>query len=187
MSSELLHPVIQRKLDMFQFTQWLSQTSISMTIQTHLWIIPLIQSIHIVAISVVLGSAFMIGLRILGLAASDQSLLETFGRFSPPLFGALCVAVVTGILMVIGEPERDLLSFSFWAKMSLLAAATVTMAGFQIAAGRNEHHWEEVVIHRWSTKSMAILILLFWAGVTILGRLIAYDSIWGAWSHVPRD
>jgi hypothetical protein len=172
---------------MFQFSQWLSQTSISIAIDTHLWVIPLIQSIHIVAIAVLLGSVFMIGLRILGFAGSDQTILETVGRFSPPLFGALCVAVVTGVFMVVGEPTRDLLSFSFWAKMSLLATATITMAAFKVAVARNGVRWEEVLVNRWTTKSVAIVMLLIWAGITVLGRLIAYDSIWGTWSRVPRD
>lgn len=172
---------------MLQFTQWLSQTGFSLAIQTHLWVIPLIQSIHIVAISVVLGSAFMVGLRILGLAGSDQTLLDTVSRFAPPFFGGLAVAVLTGTLMVIGEPMRDLMSFSFWAKMSLLATATITMALFKVAVGRDAARWENVLVNRWSTKSMAILMLLIWAGVTVLGQLIAYDSIWGAWSRVPKD
>jgi hypothetical protein len=177
----------QRKPDMFRFTEWLSQTSISLAIQTHLWIIPLIQSIHIVAIGIVMGSVLMIGLRILGLAGLDQTILETVSRFAPPLYGALCVAVVTGIFMVMGEPARDLMSFSFWAKMTLLAAATITLAAFKLAVGRNAHRWQEVLVNRWTTKSVAILMLLIWAGITVLGRLIAYDSIWGAWSHVPKD
>jgi hypothetical protein len=172
---------------MFRFTQWLSQTSISIWIQNTLWVIPLIQSIHIVAIAVVMGSAFMIGFRILGLAGSDQTILETVDRFAPPLFGALCVAVLTGLFMVVGEPERDLLSFSFWAKMSLLATATITMALFKFAVTRDERRWKDVLVNRWSTKSVAVVMLLVWVGITVLGRLIAYDSIWGALSKVPKD
>jgi hypothetical protein len=172
---------------MLHFCQWLSQTWISLAIQTHLWVIPLVQSIHILAVGVVLGSVFMIGMRILGVAGSDQTVLETVGRFVPPLFAALCVAVVTGAFMVVGEPERDLMSFSFWLKMSLLATATITMAAFKMAVGRNQRRWEEIFVNRWTTKSVAIVMLLIWAGITILGRLIAYDSIWGAWSRVPKD
>src|ERR1700732_158751 len=115
---------------MMQFAQWLSQTSVSIAIQTHTWIIPTLQSIHIVAIGVIFSSVFMIALRILGSAGSDQTLLETFGRFGPPLSAALCVTVATGAFQVMGEPERELLSFSFWLKMSLLAAATITAAMF---------------------------------------------------------
>ena len=58
--------------------------------------------------------------------------------------------------MVLGEPTRDLMSTSFWLKMSLLAAATITMAVFKMAVGRNERRWEEVLLKRWTTKSVAI-------------------------------
>ena len=86
-------------LTVVAFTQWLSQTPMSLAIQTHEWAIPSIQSIHIVAIGIVLTSVFMMDLRILGWAGRDQSLLETAARFGPWLSGALCVLLATGLLM----------------------------------------------------------------------------------------
>ena len=94
---------------MIHFTEWLSHTWLSLAIQTHEWIIPTIQSIHIVAIGVVLASVFMIDLRVLGWAGRDQSLLETTARFGPWLSGSLCVLLATGIFMIIGEPGREFL------------------------------------------------------------------------------
>ena len=91
---------------MTQFAQWLSQTSFSLAIQTHEWVIPTVQSIHIVAIGVVLTSVFMIDLRVLGYAGRDQTLVQTTARFGPWLSWALVVLLVTGGLMVIGEPMR---------------------------------------------------------------------------------
>jgi hypothetical protein len=88
--------------------------------------------------------------------------------------------------MVIGEPARELLAFSFWLKMFLVAIGTVVAAAFQIALRRNELHWEKSLIHRWSIKSFAILTLLIWLGIVILGRLIAYDHVWGSWSLSPK-
>ena len=105
---------------MIQFTDWLSQTWISLAIQTHEWIIPTVQSIHIVAIGLALMSAFMIAFRVLGWTAPDQTLADTTARFWPWLVGALIVLLVTGTLMVIGEPARELLAFSFWLKMALV-------------------------------------------------------------------
>src|SRR6266545_8202644 len=100
---------------MQEFAEWLSQTSLSILIQTHnAWVIPTIQSIHIVAIGVVLTSVLMIDLRILGWAGHDQTLRETTNRFGPWLSWALLVLLATGVLMVVGEPKRELLSFSFW-------------------------------------------------------------------------
>ena len=171
---------------MNRFAEWLSQTSLSLAIQTHEWVIPTIQSIHIVAIGVVLASVFMIDLRILGWAERDQTLIETTARFGPWLSGALGVLLVTGGLMVIGEPARELLAFSFWLKMCLVAIGTAIAAAFQITLRRNEHHWEKSLVNRWSVKSLAILTLLIWVSIVILGRLIAYDHVWGSWSRSPK-
>lgn len=171
---------------MIQFTEWLSQTSFSLAIQTHEWVVPTIQSIHIVAIGVVLASVFMIVLRVLGWAGRDQSLMETTGRFGPWLSGALCVMLATGILMVVGEPARELLAFSFWLKMFLVAVGTLIAAVFQMAVRRNEVWWESSIVKRRSTKSLAIFTLLIWVAIVILGRLIAYDHVWGSWSHAPK-
>jgi hypothetical protein len=167
------------------FAAWLSQTSLSIAIQSHEWIIPTVQSIHIVAIGVALASVFMIDLRILGLAGQDQPLIEVSDRFHPWLSGALCVLLATGIVMVIGEPARELLAFSFWSKMSLVAIGTAVAASFRIALRRDHHYWEESS-GRWSIKSLALLTLLLWLGVVILGRLIAYDHVWGSWSLSPK-
>jgi len=169
-----------------QSIEWLSRTPLSLAIQTHPAVVPTIQSVHIVAIGVVVASVFMIDLRVLGWAGRDQTLLETVGRFGPWLSWALGVLLVTGALMVIGEPARELLSFSFWLKMCLVAIGTLIAAAFQITLRRNERRWEDSLVTRRTTKSLAIATLLIWVCIIILGRLIAYDHVWGAWSLAPK-
>jgi Ca2+/Na+ antiporter len=170
-----------------QFAEWLSTTSPSVFIQNHNgWVIPTIQSIHIVGIGVVLGSAFMIYLRILGWAGMDQTLRETTSRFAPWLTGGLWLMLATGILMVVGEPVRELVTFSFWLKMSLVAVITLIAVVFQRSLRRNERQWEETLINRGSIKGLAILTFLIWACIIVLGRLIAYDHVWGSWSPATK-
>ena len=166
--------------------EWLSQTPLSLAIQTRDWVVPTIQSVHIAAIGIVVASVFMIDLRVLGWAGRDQTLVETVDRFGPWLSWALAVLLVTGALMVVGEPARELLSFSFWLKMGLVALGTAIAVAFQIALRRNQQRWEESLVKRRTTQSLAILTLLIWAGIIVLGRLIAYDHIWGAWSLAPK-
>ena len=73
---------------MNRFAEWLTTTSLSLFIQNHeSWLIPAIQSIHIIGIAVVIGSVFMIVLRILGWAGTDQTLRQTTDRFGPWLTG----------------------------------------------------------------------------------------------------
>ena len=170
---------------MNDFAQWLAGTQLSLAIQVHLWVIPTIQSIHIVGIGVVLASVFMIDLRIFGWAGRDQTLVQTTRRFGPWLWAALVVLLITGVLMVIGEPVRELMSLSFWLKMSLLLIGIVVATLFQIVLRSNDRNWEEEFIRRWTTKSLAILTFLVWCSIIVLGRLIAYDHVWGSWSMRP--
>lgn len=177
---------------MKHFAEWLSTTFLSVFIQTHnSWVVPTIQSIHIVGIGVVLGSVFMICLRILGWAGMDQTLRQITRRFGPWLTGALFLMLVTGILMVIGEPGRELVNFSFWLKMFLVAVSTSIAAIFQITVRKREQQWEETLVNRRSIKGLAIkglaiLAFLIWACIIILGRLIAYDHVWGSWSPATK-
>jgi hypothetical protein len=76
------------------------------------------------------------------------------------------VLFLTGVLMIVGEPPRELLAVSFWMKMALIA--------FGVAA--------HVTLRRRPGKTLAAATLGVWVCVIVLGRLIAYDYVWGSWS-----
>ena len=169
---------------MKSFAEWLSTTALSIFLQNHnSWAIPTIQSIHIVGIAIVLGSVLMIDLRILGWAGMDQTLRQTTNRFSPWLTNALWLMLATGILMVIGEPVRELITFSFWLKMFLVVVGALSAIVFQRAVRNHEESMEK----RGSMKFLAILTFLMWTFIIVLGRLIAYDHVWGAWSPAAKQ
>ena len=172
---------------MSQFAERLAQTSLSVAIQTHEWVIPTIQAIHIVLIGVVLGSVLMITLRILGSAGRDQTLAQTTARFGPWLSWALVALLVTGLLMVIGEPARELLAFSFWLKLTLVAIGTAVALAFKRSLRRHETLWETGLVNQTRIRAFAVVTLLIWICVVILGRLIAYDHVWGSWSAALKS
>ena len=171
---------------MKQFALWLATTPPSVFIQEHnSWAIPVIQSIHIVGIALVMGSVLMIDLRILGWAWADETLTETTRRFGPWLTGALWLLLATGILMVIGEPVRELVTFSFWVKMALVAVGALTAAVFRRRV--RGPRADDRLVHLRSIKPLAVLTFLVWVCIIVLGRLIAYDHVWGAWSPAARQ
>src|SRR6185503_20802610 len=121
-----------------------ASTPPSVFIQEHnAWTIPAIQTVHIVGIALVMGSVLMIDLRILGLAWTEQTLHQTTRRFGPWLTGSLWLLLATGVLMVIGEPVRELVTFSFWMKMTLVAVGAVVAVMFQRILRRHEPQWED--------------------------------------------
>jgi len=170
-----------------QFALWLASTPRSVFIQEHnAWAVPAIQSVHIVGIALIMGSVLMIDLRILGLAWTDRTLQQTTNRFGPWLTGSLWVLLATGLLMVVGEPVRELVSFSFWLKMALVALGALVAVSFQRALRRHDQQWERTVAQGSSLKLLAVVTFFVWIGVIFLGRLIAYDHVWGSWSPAKR-
>lgn len=168
---------------MKSFAEWLSTTSLSVFFQDqYSWFIPAVQSVHIVAIAMLIGSVLMINLRLLKLAGTDQTLRQTANRFGPWLTAALCVLLASGVLLVIGEPVRELVTFSFWFKMLLVAVGTIIAAVLRVRLNRQG----ETIADSRSIHFLAILTLLVWIGVIFLGRLIAYDHIWGSWSPAEK-
>jgi hypothetical protein len=166
-----------------QFALWLSATPPSVFIQVHnAWTIPALQAIHIVGITLVMGSALMIDLRILGWAGRDQTVRQTASRFGPWLVGALWLMLATGGLMVIGQPTRELMSFSFRLKMALVATGAIVGVIVVRTLRRREQEAGDRLVSQASVRALAIVTFLAWVCVIMLGRLIAYDHVWGAWS-----
>ena len=162
---------------MTQFSDWLAQTNASMTIQQQLWIIPLVQTIHILAIAVVLSSVGMIDLKILGLAGGNQTMTETARRFTPWIWTGLAVLLLSGLILIVGEPVRELGVSVFWVKMGLLLVAVASTAAFQLSLRRRVAFWEECEQTRWLINAFAITVFAVWCAIAVAGRWIAYAQL----------
>ena len=172
---------------MNSFAEWLSATIPSVYIQTHeAWMLPVIQSLHITGIGIAVGSALMITLRLLGWVGTDQTLLANQRRFGPWLTGALYLLLASGSLLILAEPIRELITFSFWLKMACVAVMVVVFAVFQASVRKHGPQWEQTLSKRRSIRVAAVLTFVLWGCIIILGRLIAYDHIWGHLSPATK-
>jgi hypothetical protein len=169
------------------FAVWLSTTGPSVFIQMHEgWMIPVIQSLHIIGIGIAVGSVLMLGLRVLGWAGMDQSVRETQARFGPWLSAALCLLLASGGLLVLAEPVRELVTFSFWLKMGCVALLAGVVIAFQLSIGRHGQQWEQALVRHIGVRLTALLVFVVLGGIILLGRLIAYDHIWGHLSPATK-
>jgi Family of unknown function (DUF6644) len=146
----------------------------SHTIQTINWIVPAVQTLHILAIAAVMSSVLMINLRLVGALGRDQPLPRFSARFLPVIWWALPVLLITGAIMVIGEPMRSLENVVFQLKMCLVLAAIAITLGFQAPLKRNPAFWERTASRRGGALTMAVVSLALWVSIVFAGRWIAY-------------
>jgi hypothetical protein len=161
-----------RSLD--SFCNWLAATSVSQTIQTIDWIIPAVQTIHILAVAAVVTSALMINLRLLGIRRNDQSVAGVAQRFLPFIWWPLPALLATGAVLIVAEPARALENPVFLLKMALLLAAAGVTLACQLPIRRNATFWELSSGRRRAAKLVALASIPLWIAIVCAGRWIAY-------------
>ncbi len=156
------------------FANWLGGTSLTAAVAGHFWVVPAVQTIHILAVAAVLISVALINLRILGVLDRGEPVTAVLDRYLRPIGFGLILLAITGFLLIAGEPTRAIFRTIFWLKMGLIIAAalltwshrrafTVNGGGAATGIGR---------------KGIALLALLLWLGVIVAGRWIAYVEAW---------
>src|SRR6476661_1872691 len=119
-------------LTLNEICRWIDHTALSQSIQAAGWVVPTVQTIHILAVAVVASSALLIDLRLIGLFWADRPLKVISARFLPLVWWPLLVLLATGAIMVIGEPARSLKNPAFQLKMTLLIAALIVTGIFHV-------------------------------------------------------
>ena len=157
-----------------RFCEWLKVTPFSVALQSTEWIVPAVQTVHILAIGAVIGSGLMIALRTLGWVAPDQTLATANLRFLRVIWWSLPILLATGILMISAEPARSLENPAFFLKMALLSVSIVVNFIYQAPLKRDPAFYEITVGRRRAGQAVAALSLALWVGVIFSGRWIAY-------------
>jgi hypothetical protein len=159
-----------------EFCKWLAATPLSHTIQAVGWIIPALQTIHILSVAVVFSSAILVDLRIWQLLGRDVPLPEVARRFLPAIWPVLFILLITGSLLIIGEPRRSLLNSTFYLKMALLAVAILLTTGLQRSISSSPGFWDRDRTRRIAGQFAATVSILVWCSILFAGRWIAYTQ-----------
>ena len=157
-----------------QICVWLDGTALSQAIQVTNWVVPTVQTIHILTVAMVASSVLMIDLRLVGLFWADRPINEVSARFLPLVWWPLPMLLATGAIMIIGEPARSLKNPAFQLKMTLLVAALVVTGLFQVLERRHAAFGDLNSGPRAAAAAVAIVSMLLWSSIIFAGRWIAY-------------
>jgi len=154
-------------MDLLPLFQWFEATAIGTLIRESLWLFPVIQCGHLLALASLGGAVLVVDLRLLGLGLHSQPVADLARKVHPWLAGSLIAIVVTGILMFLSEAIKCYYSPPFWYKIGLLTAATL----FAFTVRRRVLAGGGTPVSRPIT---AIVSLALWLGVGFAGRWIAF-------------
>lgn len=154
--------------------KWLDGTAASETLKAATWLIPTLQTVHIVCVAMVIAATVLVSLRILGVFEKSEPLAAICRRFLPWIWYALGILLVTGALLILAEPGRSLLSPAFGLKMLMLTVVIVLTACLQYPLAAQPGFWHASLPRRVGAAGIAILSLALWPCIVFAGRWIAY-------------
>jgi hypothetical protein len=159
---------------MQNFCDWLAATTVSQLFAGLNWFVPTVQTVHILSIAVVLITLGMIDFRLLHLTHRGPTPEVMAGKFIPWTWRALIVLLVTGILLVITEPQRELMNNAFRLKMLMVVVLVLLTLTVQRASAREPGYWNASPARRRLGGTLGIISLVLCVSIVAAGRLIAY-------------
>ncbi len=149
------------------FGDWLAATAPSQLIQSSTWMIPTIQSIHILTLALTFTTALLLSMRFAGLGLTSEPLAQMAARSARRIWWLLLILLATGALLITAEPGRTISNPAFYAKMIMLAVVIVLTLWLAASARRVEKPTGLQL-------TVAVVALLLWMGIIFCGRFIAY-------------
>ena len=149
--------------------QWLQDHPLSQHIGFTWWF-PLLESIHVIAIGLVVGSILTVDLRLLGLAALRYPASQVTRKLVPWTWAAFVVAAVTGFGMFVTRAPAYVENPAFQIKFLLLPLACLNMAVFQFWTYRGIGAWDTARQTPLAARVAGGSSLLLWAGIILAGR-----------------
>ncbi len=132
---------------------------------------PWIESLHVLAITLVVGSIAIVDLRLIGLASLERAAIRLTSDVLPCTWAAFALAVITGSLLFSSNAFNYAHNSYFQAKFVFLSLAGLNMAVFHFGVGQAIAHWGASP----QTTPLAARIagtasLLLWIGAVAFGR-----------------
>jgi len=149
---------------------WLETFRLHGEMQNRGWIVPAVQTVHILAIGFVFTSSLVLALRAAHVSGIEWSPAQWGRRLNRWMGWSLLVLLVSGSVLIVGEPARSLLSPVFQVKMVLVAATG--LLAWWLAGRLGRLHGPERP--RLADQGLAALIVVGWLLVISAGRWIAY-------------
>ena len=131
---------------------------------------PFLESVHVLAVGLVVGSILMVDLRLLGVAALRYPVSRMTGELIPWTWVAFSVAAVTGTGMFMTNAGRYAYNPALQMKMALLLLASANMALFQFRTFRHVERWDTSTDTPTTAKLAGAMSLVLWAAIVLAAR-----------------
>ncbi len=158
------------------FFKWLETGAVGMAVSQSTWLFPAIETVHVIALALVVGSIAVLDLRLLDRSWRIRAVTELTLDILPWTWASFTVAATTGFLMFTSAASKYAADTPFRLKMILLLLAGANMLIFHRFTYRSVAAWDVDVPTPAAARIAGGLSLLFWIGVVTCGRWVGFTT-----------
>ncbi|MGA2715090.1 MAG: DUF6644 family protein [Bryobacteraceae bacterium] len=151
------------------FFEWYAGTPLGRVMSTSSTLIVTAQIVHLIGLTLLVGTIMMVDLTLLGLGIKRHSAAEVAGELAPWTLAGLAIMLLTGPLNLASEAMRCYDSSFFWIKMGLLAVALL----FHFTVHRRVTSAEPPV-SRFRAGIVGSVSLALWFGIALAAKFIGF-------------
>ncbi|MBI1786081.1 MAG: hypothetical protein HYR60_00745 [Acidobacteria bacterium] len=159
-------------MSLLPFFEWCENAAVGHAIRDSLWLFPVIESFHLLALALIGGAILVVDLRLLGLGLRRQPVAQLARDAQPWLAGGLVVMVTSGILLFTSEAVKCYYSPAFWTKMTFLLPALV----FTYTVRRKVAAADEARVRPLWGRLVGLVSVALWSVVGAAGRWIGFSG-----------
>lgn len=157
-----------------ELLNWLESTPLAVYIAESTIAFPVIEIVHVVAITLVFGTIAIVDLRLLGLGSNNRAVTELCRDVLPWTWGAYAIAAISGSLLFISQATQYVANPAFRMKMLLMLAAGINMVVFELITFRGVAKWDRDVPVAPAGKLAGAVSLACWVGVVGFARWVGF-------------
>lgn len=154
------------------FAQLALDSFLNQWIQATYWLWPILEIIHFVGLSLLLGGLIVMDLRMAGHFRGLDPV--STHKLLPLVFIGFGLNLATGILFFYGDPMRYSINIGFQIKMILVIIAGLNALLYYWKVAPSMRTWTTDTVPPAIAKGVAYTSLTVWTGVLLCGRLIPY-------------
>jgi hypothetical protein len=157
-----------------QLCQWLYHSGVGTSIRDSVWIFPIIETVHVLGITLLVGTVALLDLRLLGLALKRTGVAQVARQILPLTWMGFAVMFASGFLLFLAEAANSYVNPAFRIKLLLLLLVGLNPLIFHLTIYRDVATWSDRVVTPFQARLAGIFSLTLWAGIICAGRAIAY-------------
>jgi hypothetical protein len=161
-------------MSLYDFCRWLHDTSWATGIRESTLLFPVIETIHVLGLSLSVGTIAVIDLRLLGLGLRREPVSQVMAQIVPWSMCGFTVMFLSGLLLFASQAVKAYESVFFRIKLLLILLAGINALVFQLTVRRGMTKWDEGPVTPLAARLIGGLSLALWMGVIAAGRTMAY-------------